>query len=74
MTEISLQMKIKFMELALKIAEKEGAQQKPLVGAVITDGIKFISSGYHKMAGLPHAEIEAIKMQRNILMGVCLPD
>ena len=53
----------KFMELALKIAEKGRGTTRPnpLVGAVITDGIKFISSGYHKMAGLPHAEIEAIK-------------
>ncbi|MEZ4288112.1 MAG: bifunctional diaminohydroxyphosphoribosylaminopyrimidine deaminase/5-amino-6-(5-phosphoribosylamino)uracil reductase RibD [Polyangiales bacterium] len=32
----------------------------PRVGAVITDGQKVIATGYHRGAGLPHAEADAI--------------
>jgi len=33
----------------------------PLVGSVIVKDNKIIGTGYHKKAGLPHAEVEAIK-------------
>ncbi len=49
------------MSIALKLARKaEGmTSPNPLVGAVLVKGGKIIGEGYHKMAGLPHAEIEA---------------
>ena len=52
----------RYMSMALKLARKaEGmTSPNPLVGAVLVKGGKIIGKGYHKMAGLPHAEIEAI--------------
>ena len=52
----------KYMELAIKIAERGRGDTKPnpMVGTVITKNGRIISSGYHRQAGLPHAEIEAI--------------
>ena len=52
-----------FMKLAIKLAKKaEGmTSPNPLVGAVLVKKGKIIGSGYHKKAGLPHAEIEAFK-------------
>ena len=54
---------IKFMELALRLAQKgEGmTSPNPLVGAVLVKNGKIIGKGYHKKAGLPHAEIEAFE-------------
>jgi diaminohydroxyphosphoribosylaminopyrimidine deaminase/5-amino-6-(5-phosphoribosylamino)uracil reductase len=51
------------MSLAIKLAKKaEGmTSPNPVVGAVIVKNGKIIAKGYHKKAGLPHAEIEAIK-------------
>jgi diaminohydroxyphosphoribosylaminopyrimidine deaminase/5-amino-6-(5-phosphoribosylamino)uracil reductase len=52
----------KYMELAIKLAEngRGRTNPNPMVGTVITKNGRIISSGYHKQAGLPHAEIEAI--------------
>jgi len=52
----------KFMRIALRLAEKAlgMTSPNPAVGAVITKNNKIIGKGYHKKAGLPHAEIEAI--------------
>ncbi len=52
---------IKYMELALKLAKKgEGmTSPNPLVGAVLVKNGRIIGKGYHKEAGMPHAEIEA---------------
>lgn len=52
---------IKYMSTALKLARKaEGmTSPNPIVGAVLVKGGKIIGRGFHKMAGLPHAEIEA---------------
>lgn len=52
---------IKFMKKALSLAKKgEGhTSPNPMVGAVLVKNGKIIGSGYHKKAGLPHAEIEA---------------
>lgn len=51
----------RYMSMALKLARKaEGmTSPNPLVGAVLVKGGKIIGKGYHKRAGLPHAEIEA---------------
>lgn len=37
----------------------------PMVGAVIVDGDLIIGEGYHKKAGGPHAEVEAIRCVGN---------
>lgn len=52
-----------FMRLALQLAEKGrgSTSPNPMVGAVIVkDGI-IVGKGYHKAAGMAHAEVEAIK-------------
>jgi diaminohydroxyphosphoribosylaminopyrimidine deaminase / 5-amino-6-(5-phosphoribosylamino)uracil reductase len=51
----------KYMSLALRLAKRaEGmTSPNPLVGAVVVKGAKILGKGYHKKAGLPHAEIEA---------------
>ena len=53
---------VKWMKLAFAEARKgEGdTAPNPPVGAVIVKDFKLISAGYHKKAGAPHAEIEAI--------------
>ena len=56
----------KMMKLALKLADKARGMTSPnpLVGSVITSDGKILSTGYHRKAGAPHAEIEAIKAGR----------
>jgi len=51
-----------FMKKALSLAlrAKGRTSPNPLVGAVIVKNGKVISSGYHKQAGSPHAETQAI--------------
>ncbi len=51
----------KYMSVALRLAKKaEGmTSPNPLVGAVVVKRGRIIGKGYHKKAGLPHAEIEA---------------
>ncbi len=50
-----------YMSLAIRLARKgEGmTSPNPLVGAVLVKRGKIIGKGYHRKAGLPHAEIEA---------------
>ena len=52
-----------FMRLALKEARKGlgKTSPNPAVGAVIVQGGRVVAKGYHRRAGLPHAEIEAIR-------------
>jgi len=54
---------VEFMNLALKLAEKADGftSPNPLVGAVVVKNSKIIGQGYHKKAGMPHAEIEAFR-------------
>lgn len=53
----------KYMSIALKLAKRaEGmTSPNPLVGAVVVKKGEIIGKGYHRKAGLPHAEIEAFK-------------
>jgi diaminohydroxyphosphoribosylaminopyrimidine deaminase/5-amino-6-(5-phosphoribosylamino)uracil reductase len=57
-----------FMRLALKQAlkAKGNTWPNPLVGAVLVKDRRIMSKGYHKMAGLAHAEIEAFKNANGI--------
>jgi diaminohydroxyphosphoribosylaminopyrimidine deaminase/5-amino-6-(5-phosphoribosylamino)uracil reductase len=52
----------KFMREALRQARKGMGQTSPnpTVGAVIVRNGKVLSTGYHREAGLPHAEVEAL--------------
>lgn len=54
---------IKFMKLAKGLALKGlgNTSPNPVVGCVIVKGGRVVARGYHKKAGLPHAEIEAIR-------------
>jgi len=50
------------MRLALRLARRGygATSPNPLVGAVLVKGGKIIGHGWHRRAGLPHAEIEAL--------------
>ena len=56
-------MKNNFMLLALRLARRGygTTSPNPLVGAVLVAGGKIIGRGWHRRAGLPHAEIEALR-------------
>jgi len=51
-----------YMRMALDLAKKGigKTDPNPMVGAVLVKDGKVISTGYHKRAGLAHAEIEAL--------------
>src|SRR5436190_4655886 len=52
-----------FIKLALKLARRgHGATSpNPMVGAVLVKGGEIIGRGWHRGAGAPHAEVEAIR-------------
>lgn len=51
-----------YMRRALRLAEKGRGRTSPnpMVGAVIVKGSQIIGQGYHRKAGEPHAEVEAL--------------
>jgi diaminohydroxyphosphoribosylaminopyrimidine deaminase / 5-amino-6-(5-phosphoribosylamino)uracil reductase len=51
-----------FMRRALRLAEKGrgSTHPNPVVGALLVRGGKVLARGFHRRAGLPHAEIEAL--------------
>ena len=53
------------MRLALDLARKAEGQTNPnpVVGAVLVKSGEVVAKGYHKKAGLPHAEIIALRRQ-----------
>ncbi|HEV2437016.1 MAG TPA: bifunctional diaminohydroxyphosphoribosylaminopyrimidine deaminase/5-amino-6-(5-phosphoribosylamino)uracil reductase RibD, partial [Verrucomicrobiae bacterium] len=53
----------RFMRLALRLARRGYGltSPNPMVGAVLVKGGKIIGRGWHRRAGLPHAEIEALQ-------------
>ena len=53
---------LRFMRLALRLAFRARGQTSPnpLVGAVLVRSGRVIGQGWHRMAGEPHAEIEAL--------------
>ncbi len=54
---------VPFMRLALRLARRGYGltSPNPMVGAVLVKGGKIIGCGWHRRAGLPHAEIEALR-------------
>lgn len=65
---------IKFMRRALTLAKRGNwrTSPNPMVGAVVVKDGRIIGEGYHKKAGLPHAEIEAIMNSKESLKGATL--
>ncbi len=63
-----------YMKLTLRLARKGlgTTSPNPMVGAVIVKKGRIIGSGYHKRAGLGHAEIEALKSARTNARGATL--
>lgn len=52
-----------YMSIALDLARLGAGRTSPnpAVGAVIVKGDKILATGFHRKAGMPHAEIEAIR-------------
>ncbi|MEE9165401.1 MAG: deaminase, partial [Nitrospinota bacterium] len=52
-----------YMKKALRLAAKGKGRTSPnpMVGAVLVKNNKIVGKGFHKKAGLSHAEIEAIR-------------
>jgi len=53
----------RLMALALRLARRRlgRTSPNPVVGAVIVKGGRVVGEGYHRAAGEPHAEVEAIR-------------
>jgi len=53
----------KWMGVAVDLAKRAGnsTRPNPRVGAILVKGGRIVGAGYHRKAGLPHAEIEAIQ-------------
>lgn len=64
----------RFMRLALELAEKGKGltSPNPCVGTVIVKDGKVIGKGYHRKAGMPHAEIYALRQAGKNARGATL--
>jgi len=62
------------MKRAIKLAKlaKGKTFPNPLVGAVIVKNGKIVGEGYHKKAGRPHAEVNALKKAKQNTEGATL--
>ena len=61
----------KFMRAALREARRGVGRTSPnpAVGAVIVRGGRVVARGFHRCAGMPHAEIEAMTALKNPRLG-----
>jgi len=56
-----------YMGLAIDLAKKARPSPNPRVGAILVKNGKIIGKGYHRKAGEPHAEINAINSAKRKL-------
>ncbi|MFH1687044.1 MAG: bifunctional diaminohydroxyphosphoribosylaminopyrimidine deaminase/5-amino-6-(5-phosphoribosylamino)uracil reductase RibD [bacterium] len=63
-----------FMKRALELASRARGftAPNPMVGAVIVKKGKIVGEGYHRAAGLPHAEVEAIRSAKGETAGATM--
>jgi diaminohydroxyphosphoribosylaminopyrimidine deaminase/5-amino-6-(5-phosphoribosylamino)uracil reductase len=63
-----------FMRRAFGLAERARGltSPNPLVGAVLTNGERVLAEGFHRAAGCPHAEVEALAAIRDESRGATL--
>ncbi|MBN1526794.1 MAG: bifunctional diaminohydroxyphosphoribosylaminopyrimidine deaminase/5-amino-6-(5-phosphoribosylamino)uracil reductase RibD [Candidatus Omnitrophica bacterium] len=63
-----------YMHLAIDLAKKAQGRTSPnpIVGAVIVKSGRIVGKGYHKRAGMPHAEIEALRQAGSRAKGATL--
>lgn len=63
-----------FLKETLRLARKGMGlvNPNPMVGAILVKNGRIIGRGYHKRAGLPHAEIEALKSCKEEAAGATL--
>ena len=63
MTTAKLKSDLSAMRLALRLARRGfgATSPNPMVGAVLVKGGKLSGRGWHRRAGLPHAEIDALR-------------
>src|SRR5210317_155620 len=59
-----LSVHVHFMKLALREARKGlgRTSPNPCVGAVVAKNDQLVSKGYHRRAGTPHAEVNALDL------------
>src|SRR5215470_9108947 len=64
----------RFMRRALVLAERGRgtARPNPVVGAVIVRGGRIVGEGFHRRAGEPHAEVNALQSLRGSARGATL--
>lgn len=62
------------MRVALSLARKGmgATSPNPMVGAVLVKGNRIIGKGYHRKAGMPHAEVVALSEAREEAKGATL--
>lgn len=64
----------RYMRLALRLAQRGSGytSPNPAVGAVIVKQGRVVGQGYHRRAGLPHAEVEALRRAGRRARGAAL--
>jgi diaminohydroxyphosphoribosylaminopyrimidine deaminase/5-amino-6-(5-phosphoribosylamino)uracil reductase len=64
----------KYMRRALRLAARAAGRTSPnpMVGAVVVSGDKIVGEGYHRAAGEPHAEVNALAKAGDAARGATL--